>query len=197
MTQCVFPMFWMAGALVAIQWIIWQNIGWIMTRLNFPMCAARGQSRFPLARLRPRRPWITPLKMLISRFGFGSYSSRALGPNRSRQFMKGWNVRLFRSLPKWKQAASPLTGLFWHACRMILPNAWPCFKARFTSLPVKNSILPHQNSLAKSCLKKWGLRAGKKPKQVLFPPRQMFWKILPLRVLKLPPRFLNGGIWQN
>ena len=96
-----------------------------------------------------------------------------------------------------ERARSPLTGIFWHACRMILPNAWPYFKARFTSLPVKNSILPHQSSLAKSCLKKLGLRAVKKPKQALFPPRQMFWKILPLRVLKLPPRFLNGGIWQN
>ena len=182
---------------MAIQWIIWQNIGWIMTRLNFLMFAARGSNRFPLARLHLRRLWITPLKMLISRFGFGSYSSRAFRLNRLRQFMKGWNVRLFQFLPKWRQAASPLTGIFWHACRMILPNAWLCFKPRFTSLPVKNLILHHQSSLAKSCLIKWDLKALKKPKRVPFPPRQMCWKILPHRVLKLPQRFLNGGIWQS
>jgi len=165
--------------------------------IKFSDVCGKGAKQVPFGTLAPEGPWIMPLKMLISRFGFGSYSSRALGLNRLRQFMKGWNVRLFRSLLKWKQAASPLTGLFWHACRMILPNAWLCFKAKFTSLPVKSSILPHQSSLVKSCLKKWGSKAVKKPKQVPFPPRQMCWKILPLRVSKLPPRFLNGGIWQN
>jgi hypothetical protein len=120
-----------------------------------------------------------------------------LGRNRWRQFMKGWNVRLFRSLPRWRQVASPLTGLFWHACRMILPNVWQAIKPRFMRLPGLNLILPHPNSLARYYLTRWGCPAAKNRKPVPIQHRPMCLKIWPRTVLRLPQKCSNGGRLQN